>query len=329
MPNEEQDKKARDESPEGPGNICHTRGAAATDSDNDYEDPEQPKEKHCIHRVKYIHPTDITKLNLKYSGDTSVLAFLERLDELVGSRSLNYDQVFRSAAELFSDNALLWYRGIRQSLGSWKDLKEQLVEEFLPPDFEHRLLEELKSRTQGADETFSTFYSIMLGFFNRLRTPLSDEEKLQILRRNVRPEFSDRLALFSITTMTDFRDKCRELERQRIRSQYFSEPPKVTPHTLAADLAYTGRAKQVSALEGTPSQGRDNLFCLRCRIQGHTLKSCTEKGVVCYTCGMKGFTSTKCPNCNKKQNKTAKTKSRRDVQPPKCQNCEKGKPEKN
>lgn len=272
-----------------------------TDSDSSI-DNDAPAHKKCYHKVTYVPPVNINALNHKYNGTTCILSYLERLDELIISRSLTYNKVFRSAAELFTDVALVWYRSIRDSVSSWEELKQELLDEFLPPDFDYHLLEELKARTQGINESFSIYFSVMLNFFNRLRTPLSEEEKLRILRRNIRPAFSDRLALFPITSLQDFKNKCKELERQNIRSQYFVEPPKVTKQTLAADLAYkSGHAgtHQVAATALT-TQPASAAFCLRCRVKGHNLKTCTAPPhLVCFRCGLKGYITKNCPNCNK------------------------------
>lgn len=273
-----------------------------SDSASDSESEEEPS-KHCYHKITYVHPTAISSLNLKYNGKTCVLSFLGRLDELVRSRSLNYRKVFRSAAELFTDSALLWYRGICSSVDSWEDLKQELLDEFLPTDFDYRLMEELKARTQGIDESFSSYYSVMLNFFARLRTPISDEEKLRILRRNIRPSFSERLALVPIVSLSDFKSKCKELETQKLNSQFFVEPPKQSQQTLASDLAYKCTVRPaVAAVSAEPQKSRSNLFCYRCRVNGHSLRNCTvDKSVlVCFSCGEKGYTVYSCPKCNNK-----------------------------
>lgn len=282
-------------------------GNKSTDTDGDDSDSASqdsdvdPPSKHCYHRVTYVHPTAIHSLNLKYNGKTCVLSFLGRLDELVSSRSLNYSKVFRSAAELFTDSALLWYRGISASVDSWEDLKQELLDEFLPSDFDYRLMEELKARTQGVGETFSSYYSVMLNFFARLRSPISDDEKLRILRRNIRPAFAEKPALIPIVSLSDFKVKCKELEKQRLNSQYFVEPPKPNSQTLASDLAFKGNVPSlVAAVTASPQTQGTTLFCLRCRVNGHSLKTCTaERYLICFRCGEKGFTVTNCPRCVK------------------------------
>lgn len=218
---------------------------------------------------------------------------------------MSYGKVFRSAAELFTESALLWYRGISSSVDSWEDLKQELLDEFLPSDFDYRLMEELKTRTQGVGESFSTYYSVMLNFFARLRVPISEEEKLRILRRNIRPCFAERLAIVPIVSLSDFKTKCKEIERQNLNSQYFVEPPKPNQHTLATDLAYKASVQLAVAEVSTgPKQApqssgsKSSLFCHRCRITGHTLANCkAERFLICFRCGRKGYITLNCPDC--------------------------------
>ncbi|WP_337235965.1 hypothetical protein, partial [Vibrio cholerae] len=61
-------------------------------------------------------------------------------------------------------------------------------------DHDYRLLGEIRSRTQGADEPVHIYFSIMSCMFARLNNPLSEEAKLEILLHNIRPHFSQQLA---------------------------------------------------------------------------------------------------------------------------------------
>ncbi|KAF5283755.1 hypothetical protein FQR65_LT02649 [Abscondita terminalis] len=60
----------------------------------------------------------VYKWDVKFSGrpESSVSAFLERVDELASARSVSMEQVFTSALDLFEGPALNWYRSVRKSL---------------------------------------------------------------------------------------------------------------------------------------------------------------------------------------------------------------------
>lgn len=178
----------------------------------------------------------IHKLNFRYNGKTCVKAFLQRLGELCLSRGISDIKLFNSASELFTDEALCWYRGVQDEVHSWSDLRQLLLEEYLPPDYDHRLMQEVRARTQGSDESIINYLSIMQNYFSRFTRSVSDEEKLNIVLFNIRPFYTAQLALNPVESWADLKRKCRLLEGAKERSEHFTEPPKITSSCLAPDL---------------------------------------------------------------------------------------------
>jgi hypothetical protein len=54
---------------------------------------------------------------------------------------------------------------------------------------------EILLRTQGSEEKLLVYFAAMDNLFHRLLTPLSEEEQLSIVKKNVHPYFFDRLTL--------------------------------------------------------------------------------------------------------------------------------------
>jgi hypothetical protein len=239
----------------------------------------------------------VYKLNCRFNGKTCIKAFLQRLDELCLSRGITAIQLFNSAAEIFTDEALCWYRGIRDEVYNWSELRSLMLDEYLPSDYDHRLMQEIRARTQGAGESIVNYLSIMQNYFSRLSKQVSDHEKLNIVLFNIRPFYTTQLALNPAESWTDLKRKCRLLEGAKERSQHFNEPPKISATSLAPDLSYKhgGKAEpKVATLK--PNLGN---FCVRCRVDGHSLKSCKAPfALVCYRCGEKEVTTKNCPKCS-------------------------------
>lgn len=237
----------------------------------------------------------VHKLNIHFNGKTCVKAFLQRLEELCLSRGVSESKLFNSAAELFTEEALCWYRGVRGEVHSWSELKTVLLDEYLPSDYDHRLLSEIRSRTQGVDENIINYLSIMQNYFSRLSRQISDEEKLNIVLYNIRPFYTAQLALNPVETWSDLKKKCRLLESARERSRNFTEPPKINSSFLAPDLGCKTRDRSVAA--GVAAVQSTN-FCVRCRIDGHSLRNCkAPKKIICYRCGENDVTARNCPKC--------------------------------
>lgn len=203
-------------------------------------------------------------LNIKFDGKSCVKGFLQRLEEVRVSRGISDERLFKSAPELFTDGALCWYRGAISDVHTWSELKNLLLAEYLPFDFDFRLMKEIRERTQGQDESIVNYLSVMQNYFSQLLKPITEIEKLAIVRHNIRPFYTTQLALHPINSWSDLKSSCRLLEQAECIARSFSEPT-TSASILASDLIYTcdngkATAGQVSAIQ-EPSR---KLFCYRC-----------------------------------------------------------------
>lgn len=125
---------------------------------------------------------------LKYDGKTCVRSFIQKVEEFIRARSITSEKVLSFATEIFTDNALHWYRSIRDSISSWDEVVVRLKQDFGQFDYDYRLMAEIRSRSQGESENYYTIYlSIMHCMFSRLSRTLSEDEMLEILLHNIRP----------------------------------------------------------------------------------------------------------------------------------------------
>lgn len=247
---------------------------------------------------------NVNKWGLKFDGTTDVRSFLERVDELCSANNVPISKIFASASELFSEQALLWFRGIRNQVTSWRELRELLMEEFDPVDYEYRLMSEVRARTQGAEEPVHIYFAVMSCMFNRLSCPPSEREKLEILLHNIRPSFSEQLALIEINSIQELKAKCRILEAARQRSEFFAEPTRAGGRTLNPNFGYKpSKTKTTVSAVAAPPQEKQRFSCFKCREPGHSYKECKNKRsgkrIQCFNCGELGYTVRGCPNCSK------------------------------
>lgn len=234
----------------------------------------------------------VSSLNLKFSGSSCVRVFLQRLEELCASRGISEQILFASAAELFEGDVLSWYRSIRSQCSSWSEVKQGLIDEYLPYDFDRRLMQEIRVRTQGPNENIVTYVALMLNYFSRLSYIVPEKDKFDIIYQNIRPEYSVPLCTTEITDLKKLKELCRMLECGKYRAQTFVEPSKPRSGCLAPDLACKSIQPKVHA-----AVAAENLFCARCRVSSHCLADCTSTAIVCFRCGKQGVTVPRCPNC--------------------------------
>lgn len=187
-------------------------------------------------------PVPVSKWGLQFTGEKKSLslnAFLERVDELCVARYISREELFDSAIDLFAGKALVWYRATRRSVSNWGELVAQLREEFQPHDYDTKLFDEIKRRTQGPEETIGIYLAIMASLFGRLSTPISEEVQLRILMRNIAPFYQTQLSLLDVKSIDELRRLCRRLEVRRESVEAFSLPNKRV-NALEPDLAYVG-----------------------------------------------------------------------------------------
>lgn len=265
---------------------------------------------------------DITKWNLRYNGRSSVNDFLERIEELRISRGISQHQLLKSAPELFTEDALLWLR--TNTFKTWNELVSKLRDDFRPYDYEYSLWDEIRKRTQGAQEKVLTFVTAMENLFRRLEQPPPEETRVTIIRRNLLPIIQTQLALHPIRTLHELIRLGRTIEETESRVQKFAPPSTNYRSLLEPELAYrkptlTQSAPSRVSLVETSSTSRSyskteaalnpqfssssrnqSPLCWNCSASSHKFRSCPEpRKKFCYRCGYGNVFADACPNCSK------------------------------
>lgn len=307
------------------GTTSEPVGAQALQSSTLLESSQSIVSVQCEH----TQTKDLSKLS--YDGNGCVRAFVQRMNEYRTVRNLSSNKLLMYASEIFKDNALHWYRSVRDSINTWEELVEQLVRDFSPFDYDYRLMSEIRNRTQGERETIVIYLAIMSELFSRLSAPISEQEKLNILMHNIRPCYAVVLAscMTDINSIATLRKLCLSYEKVQCFSSRFHEPPKSSTRTLAPDLAYNepktnnnnnsyynksnnnnqsnfqnfkshNSGVPVAAVDSKlPTSSNRPVFCPRCRTNEHSLRQCKEdRFPVCFKCGLKDFIFPNCPKCH-------------------------------
>lgn len=64
--------------------------------------------------------SDLSKL--KYSGKICIRAFIQKVEEFVNTRNIPKDRLLKFAYEIFIDDALHWFRCVKEKVQNWDDL---------------------------------------------------------------------------------------------------------------------------------------------------------------------------------------------------------------
>lgn len=267
----------------------------------------------------YSGRSDVHRWNVKYDGQSSVNDFLERIEEMRRSRGVSKSQLLRSAADLLTGDALLWLR--TRTFTEWDDLVWSLKESFQPYDYEYGLWDEIRRRTQGAQERVLTFVVAMENLFRKLPSVPSDDTKINIVRRNLLPYIQSRLATHRVTSMPELLSLARTIEETETRIQRFTPPPTNYRTLLEPSLAYQKPRTQLSAVRAAPqdlltppslsevpdeelcaveTSAKQQPLCWNCGEMGHRFRKCQKpKQTFCFKCGRANVVTTNCSNCSK------------------------------
>lgn len=153
---------------------------------------------------------------IKFNGDSrKVFLFLETVGELAQSRKVSNDDLFSSAAELFTGDAFVWFRSIKNVVNNWDSLVSKLKEDFLSPCSDDDIWDEIKSRKQRKNETALIFIAQLENLFSRLSRHPAEETKIKTIRRNLLPEYISQLALVEIDSVSKISTLCKKLEEAK------------------------------------------------------------------------------------------------------------------
>lgn len=248
-----------------------------------------------------VRSTPVCKWNVSFDGEPlsiSVSAFIEHVRELQSARHVSDRELFISASDLFRGKALIWFRANRSQFFNWKDIEIALRTTFLPPDYDFRLMNEIRDRTQGPDEPVAVFVAVMKNMFGRLTTVPSEDFMLGIIRRNLHPSYIAQLGLIPIVSLDQLVDYGRRLEETKFLVEDYRPPPHVRS-VLEPDLAYERRPvrsnPRVNASFGVELAAVSQVRCWNCSQLGHVARLCREpRRLHCFRCGKAGVTTRQC-----------------------------------
>lgn len=247
----------------------------------------------------------VSTWGIKFSGrnNLSVNAFIERVEEIKEARNARDTDLWRYAIDFFEGDALIWYRANKDRVGDWEELVFLLKRTFQSPYYQEELLEEIKARTQGKDESAVIFIFVMQNMFNRLPNKISENEKIQIIMRNLQPYFQRAVCRDTFVAVEDLVNILQLLERTKRNCDNFQEPQS-HKFKLEPDLAYkpstysiNHEIKETAAVAEITEKKTVGSRCWNCRETGHLFRACTaiKQRQFCYKCGRFGVTSKNCP----------------------------------
>lgn len=245
----------------------------------------------------------VTAWNLTFSGDdtTSLNDFLSQISLFARAERVSDDELLTSAIYLLTGSARMWYRAFHTHFHSWDELVEALRYQFLPNDYDFWLMREIEQRRQGEDESFGIFLASMEMLFRNLSYQVPENQKIDIIMRNMLPCYEDRLVMDDISSIYELATKVKRLERTRFRrSRQWANIPQENLLEPAFSNPFQYRRNEMCALSSSVGPSNE-MSCFNCHQKGHHHRNCTvkrEHEIFCYRCGTPGYKLADCENCN-------------------------------
>lgn len=202
----------------------------------------------------------------------SVHDFLERLTDLCDARGVDKDEIIRFTIDLFPERfpSDKWYRYTKSLIVDWKSFVREITMEFKPFDYQEKLLDKIKKRTQAPEELISVYLATIKGYFDRLSEPLSEPAQVRLLMRNIHPFYQTQLTLVEVKSIDELRTLCRQLEHRKGLVESYHPPGRNKTTYFEPRLDYVGPGddllegpSEVLAIE-TPAPLKNPIKCFNC-----------------------------------------------------------------
>lgn len=165
-------------------------------------------------------PIPIYKWNIKFGGDgktDDVFVFLQKINSKARAQNVSEEELFVFASELFTGFAVKWFHA--QSFSSWTDISIKLISDFVQVDYFDNLLDTIRNRKQEYTESVVKFFTNFEDSCSRLMTPLSAEEKVTILKKNILQKYRPYVVLTHFQTVDEMKYALKILEATMVSNE--------------------------------------------------------------------------------------------------------------
>lgn len=258
----------------------------------------------------------ISSWNIKFDGSPSGLSVGEFLYRI---RSLTYDNfngdftpIVRNLNILLNGKAKDWYWRYRKSVDSfnWEEFCEAIKCQYRDFKSSFDIKEEIRNRKQKVGETFDVFYDSISSIMDRLHSPMSEMELIEILTRNLRPEIRQDLLYVPVHSISHLRKlvQMREsfLNDDHVRKNLtYRSQNQFPPRRQISEVNSVEDADGVNPTIAFESEVNSiqlqekNVRCWNCDEMGHYWDDCLkQRNIFCYGCGFKNVYKPQCLKCS-------------------------------
>ncbi len=191
------------------------------------------------------------------------------------------DAALKSIALLLDDAAMAWWHISRDTIATWADFEAAFRKRFLPKIYDYKVTEQINNRFQTASENISEYVVIIRSMYQRMARPPEEEEHVQHIFENLRPEYKNHMKDDIVT----FDELCERGRRAEVLMEGIKRY-KTAHHKKADDSSKPSTSKgaklktpdgKKAATPTTAAAKPARPRCNYCQIPGHTEDVCNKK----------------------------------------------------
>lgn len=271
-----------------------------------------------------IAPSDkitsiIQNWNLKFDGSSAGLnvdEFLYRVRSLTKDNFNNdFTVICKNLHILLIGKAREWFWRYHKRVVSveWDDFCLAIRNQYKELKSPFDIKEEVRCRKQRPGEVFDVFLDAVTTIMDRLPDPIPDEELVEILIRNLRPDIRQDLLYVQISSLSHLRRLVQRREnflndehvKRNLAWRNATAPQPSRRNIAEIEIG----ENEVSGSDREPDQFVDALqksavsfSCWNCDGIGHHWQDCVEdRRIFCYGCGLKDTYKPNCSRCSSKK----------------------------
>lgn len=280
-----------------------------------------------------MRPEKVTSIvqnwNVKFDGSSSGLTveeFLYRIKSLTEEHfNNNFHLICKNLPVLLTGKAREWYWRYHKQVDSieWGSFCAALKCQYKDMRSNYDIKEEVRNRKMKPGETFESFYESVCSIIDRLEQPMAEEELVEILVRNLRPDIRHELLYVPVFTIAHLRNLVQKREKLFADDYYRKNVPMKSQHTVNSGgrklvgeiakseefLSEPNSESCVDAIGLRPEVAK----CWNCGEAGHFWEDCLQnRSIFYYGCGSKNVYKPQCIRCSSKKPGNSKNYSRQN-----------------
>lgn len=250
-------------------------------------------------------PANFSQCTARFDGlETSdVEVFIDNIEVYKECVIITDENALKGLSMLFERNAAIWWRGIKDTVLTWKDAILTLRRVYGCPKPAWKIYRELFSKEQTTKEKTDLFVSKSRALIAQLTEKPSTNIQIDMIYGLLNSNMRSRISRDDCTTFDDLLKKSRNIENSLLIKSELPASASLSTTTDESSDTYKTRLRP---------------RCSHCRLIGHTIEQCRKLNkseqklspvpssspststLICYGCGQAGVIKTNCPKCNPK-----------------------------